>query len=149
MKKILFAFVSVFLIFSCAKEKLKPLKIMTSGGEISYQVEVADTDYKRTKGLMKRTKLAQNSGMIFLFNASHPQPIAMWMKNTFIPLDMLFLSENFEIIAIVENTTPMSLKFIQPTKKYVAAVVELNAGDVKKHGIKTGDKIIFKHQINH
>ena len=143
MKKIYLTLFLIGTLFGCGRETLKPLIVKTSTGDIIYQVEVADTDEKRTKGLMYREHMAPDSGMIFLFNETHPQPIAMWMKNTFISLDMLFVSKNNVIIGIAENTTPMSLKIISPTKEYVAAVVELNAGEVKKHGIKKGDKIVF------
>ncbi len=143
MKKILLALGVLFFVVSCTKENLRPLKIVTLNGEVTYYVEVADTDSKRQRGLMKRTKLAPDSGMIFLFDDKHPQPVAMWMKNTFISLDMLFLSEDFKIIAIVSNTTPMSLNIIQPTQKPVAAVIELNAGQAKKHHLKIGDSVVL------
>jgi len=143
MKKIAFTLMGLIFLLSCSKPELRPLKIETSTKTVHYNVEVAQTQKELEKGLMYRKHLALNSGMIFLFDDTHPQPIAMWMKNTYISLDMLFLSKDFSIIGIAQNTQPMSLKIIRPTKEYVAAVVELNAGEVKKHGIKVGDKITF------
>ncbi|MBR1916102.1 MAG: DUF192 domain-containing protein [Alphaproteobacteria bacterium] len=143
MKKIFFV-LSLFLsLCACERKTLKDVTVKTSNGDVVYHLEIADTDEKRIKGLMYREHLASDSGMIFFFNDKHPQPIAMWMKNTYISLDMLFLSKQNTIIGIAENTTPMSLKIISPTKEYVAAVVELNAGQIKKHGIKKGDKVIY------
>jgi len=144
MKKLL-QILSVFLLLSaCSKADLEPLIIQTSKGEVKYFVERADTELKMIKGLMFRKHLKTDSGMIFIFDSSHHQPIAMWMKNTYIPLDMLFVSKEKIIIGIAENTEPLSLKTIRPTLKPSAYVIELNAGEVKKHGIKVGDKLKFK-----
>lgn len=143
MKKIIRIFATFFLLWACSNQELSRLTVKTSQGEVIYYVETADTIEEMAKGLMYRKKMPLNSGMIFLFGKNHPQPIGMWMKNTLIPLDMLFLSEDYKIIAIVQNTQPLSLKIIQPTKEYVSAVVELNAGEVKKNGIKLGDQIIY------
>ena len=146
MSKFLKIFVLMMALCGC--QKLKPLTIQTGQGDVVYHVEVASTDAERIKGLMWREHLRTDSGMIFLFSDDHPQPVAMWMKNTLISLDMLFLSKEFQIIGIVQNTKPMSLDMIRPTTQYVAAVVELNAGQVKEHGIKIGDQVIFDMQHN-
>jgi len=138
-----FIFLIVLMLSACVKKDSKPLTIKTSNGDVHYMVEIADTDEKRTKGLMWREKMPSNSGMIFLFDESHPQPIAMWMKNTLIPLDMLFISKEGKIIGIAENTEPMSLKIISPTRQAASAVVEINAGEVKKHAVKIGDIVVF------
>ena len=133
----------VLLIALCGCQRLKPLTIQTGQGDVVYRVEVASTDAERIKGLMWREHLRTDSGMIFLFSDDHPQPVAMWMKNTLISLDMLFLSKDFKIIGIVQNTKPMSLEMIRPTTQYVVVVIELNAGQVKEHGIKLGNQVIF------
>ncbi|MBR2299365.1 MAG: DUF192 domain-containing protein [Alphaproteobacteria bacterium] len=143
MKKLIWLLSFLFLLISCSKADLAPITIKTSNGDVLYFVEIADTPDKMIKGLMYREHLKSDSGMIFIFDADHSQPIAMWMKNTFISLDMLFLNENKEIIAIYENAEPLSLKTIRPTLKPSAYVIELNAGEVKKHGIKPGDKILY------
>lgn len=143
MKKVFQILSVLFLFASCSKADLAPITIQTSKGDVTYFVEIADTQEKMIKGLMYREHLNEDSGMIFVFGASHPQPIAMWMKNTYISLDMLFVSREGIIIGIAENTEPMSLKTIRPTKEASAYVIELNAGEVKKHDIKVGDKLLY------
>ena len=143
MKK-LFQILSIFLLLAaCSKSDLKPVIIQTANGEVTYFVEVADTVDKMTQGLMYREHLKKDQGMIFVFNSTHPQPIAMWMKNTYIPLDMLFISKENVITGIAENTEPLSLKMIRPTRASSIYVIEINAGEVKRHGIKIGDKILY------
>lgn len=141
--KIFYILSLVLSLAACSKPDLKPVTVQTQNGDITYFVEVADTTPKMTKGLMYRKHLKKDSGMIFIFNETHPQPISMWMKNTFISLDMLFIDSSFHIVGIAQNTEPLSLKTISPTQKPVSFVIELNAGEVAKHGIKTGDKILF------
>jgi len=128
---------------ACSKPDLKPVTVQTQNGNITYRVEVADTKQKMIQGLMYRKHLKKDSGMIFIFDETHPQPISMWMKNTFISLDMLFIDSSYQIIGIAQNTEPLSLKTISPTKKQTRFVIELNAGEVAKHGIQIGDKITF------
>lgn len=144
MKKIFAILCGLFFIVSCSKKDLMPLKIETSDGTIFYKVEVASKSEDLAKGLMYRDHLSSDHGMLFLFDEKHPQPVAMWMKNTYIPLDMLFLNKSNIIVAVYENAQPMSLKLIRPqTKENVFAVIELNAGDIKKHHIKVGDKVLY------
>lgn len=143
MKKLIYILSFVFMICACTKKELKPLTVQTQKGDVTYYVEVADTPKKMVRGLMFRKSLKSDSGMLFLFDEKHPQPVAMWMKNTFISLDMLFIEKSGKIVGIAENTEPLSLKTISPTNKVVSAVVELNAGEVKKHGIQTGDKVLY------
>ena len=140
----IFYILSLFLsLTACSKSDLKPVTVQTQNGNITYRVEVADTKQKMIQGLMYRKHLKKDSGMIFIFNEAHPQPISMWMKNTFISLDMLFIDSSYQIIGIAQNTEPLSLKTISPTKKQTRFVIELNAGEVAKHGIQIGDKITF------
>ena len=143
MKKFIQILSAFFFLVSCSKQDLTPITIQTSNGEATYYVEIADTLPKMQKGLMDRKKLKSDSGMMFIFSKNHPQPIAMWMKNTYISLDMLFLDSNGKIIALAQNTTPMSERLIRPTLKPTSYVVELNAGEIKKHDIKIGDKVLF------
>ena len=143
MTKLFYVFMFALSLCACVKKELKPVVVQTQTGDVTYYVEVADTADKMMKGLMFRKTLRRDSGMIFLFDQNHPQPVAMWMKNTFISLDMLFVSEKGEIVGLAENTEPLSLKTISPTKKHVAAVIELNAGEVQRNGIKIGDNIRF------
>lgn len=115
-----------------------PLIVKTGTDDVRFNVETASTTEQLKTGLMNRNSLAFNSGMIF--NIYPVRPTAMWMKNTKIPLDMLFLGPDGTIIMIKENAQPMSEELII-CRDPVRAVVELNAGQVKRHGIKVGDKV--------
>jgi len=143
MKKLIYTLGFMLLFTACSKKDIKLLTVQTSTGKITYFVEVADTKEKMIKGLMYRKHMKADHGMLFLFNQTHPQPVTMWMKNTYISLDMLFAEESGKIVGIAQNTEPLSLKNISPTNKKVRAVVELNAGEVKKNNIKIGDYILF------
>ena len=104
--KIFYILSLVLSLAACSKPDLKPVTVQTQNGDITYFVEVADTTPKMTKGLMYRKHLKKDSGMIFIFNETHPQPISMWMKNTFISLDMLFIDSSFHIVGLAQNTEP-------------------------------------------
>jgi uncharacterized membrane protein (UPF0127 family) len=108
-----------------------------------FKVFLADSDKKRSHGLMNLKYLPADHGMIFTFFPS--REIAMWMKNTFIALDMIFIDANNRIITIAENTIPHSLEVISSQKK-AAMVLEINAGLVKKLGLKIGQKIKVLNQ---
>lgn len=131
----------LFLITACDEKKdLTPLTIATENGDIVYQVETASTREEMAKGLMDRKSLAEDSGMIF--NIGGQIQMAMWMKDTYIPLDMLFVNREGRIIWIFENAEPLSTTLIRPVvDEPVWKVIELNGGEVQKHGIKTGDQI--------
>ena len=116
------------------------LVLKTESGEHSYSVEVADTDGEREVGLMFRRTLPEMSGMLFLYDP--PQPIAMWMRNTYIPLDMIFVSADGLVHRIEANTEPHSTDLI-PSGGAVAGVLELNAGQAAKIGLKRGDRVIY------
>lgn len=111
---------------------------LQSGKQETVYLEVADTPEKFEKGLMYREKMPENAGM--LFQLEYPRVLVMWMKNTIMPLDMIFFGEDGKIVKIVENTTPYSLDHIHPGQP-VMGVVELNAGSAQRLGIKVGDKI--------
>jgi len=114
--------------------------IVTADGPVYYNVEDAVTPQERSEGLMFRETLAADSGMFFDMSDSIDGKFYMWMENTKIPLDMLFLNETGEIVHIHENAAPMSRTVIEsPVPSYY--VVEVNAGDVEMHGIKIGDQV--------
>lgn len=142
MLKFMRLFLLALIITGCNSEPepkpTTPLMIKTSNGDIRFMVEVANTPEDLKTGLMYRTNLGFNSGMIF--NIYPVRPMAMWMKNTKIPLDMLFVAPDASIIMIKENAEPMSEAHII-CKEPVRAVIEINAGQVKRHGIKIGDKV--------
>ncbi len=132
----------IFALTACTQNTIEAT-VQTADGATTYTLEVADTQQKLMKGLMYRKSMPLDHGMLFVFSPLHPQPVAMWMKNTYISLDMLFLNEQKIIIGIAEKTVPFSLKTIAPTKKKVSYVIELNGGEVQKHNIKVGDKVLF------
>ncbi len=103
-----------------------------------FMVAVADDDNKRMYGLMFLEQMPQDFGMIFHFNKN--SEVNMWMKNTMITLDMLFINDQGEIVTIKENTKPYSLDIIS-SEKPVTQVLEINGGICKKLSIKVGQKI--------
>jgi uncharacterized membrane protein (UPF0127 family) len=116
------------------------LVLKTATGDHSFNIEVMATDNERSLGLMYRRSLPQNSGMLFIYDP--PQPATMWMKNTLIPLDMVFISADARVHRIEENAEPFSEKLI-PSDGDVVAVLELNGGEADKIGLRPGDKVIY------
>lgn len=134
----------VMLTAACSKfDKKENVSIVNNDMEkAAYKVELAQTDEEMRTGLMNREKLDANSGMLFNLG-KFDVPTAMWMKDTKIPLDMLFIDKDGIIFWIYENAEPESTKLIvAPFPAF--AVLEINAGDVKKYDIKIGDTI--KHE---
>ena len=120
--------------------RTSPLTLATSAGRVHrFTVYLALTPDQMRRGLMFVRELPDDEGMLFV----HPRPreLSMWMKNTFIPLDMLFVRANGEIAHIAENTTPHSLESI-PSGGPALAVLELNAGTVERLKIHPGDKLL-------
>lgn len=105
-------------------------------------VAIANNDRTREYGLMNLERLDQKRGMLFVFDDN--RVINMWMKNTLIPLDMIFIDENNFIINIKELTEPLSLTVIS-SQKMAKKVLEINGGLSKKLGIKNGQKIIYEN----
>jgi len=121
--------------------KIEPLTIATDGDATMFTVEIADTDETRERGLMFRQRLPEGHGMLFDFG--EPRPVSMWMKNTYIPLDMLFVRPDGTIAYIAENTVPKSLDTIGITEP-VLAVIELAGGTARKKNIRSGDKVYHR-----
>ncbi|WP_411818142.1 DUF192 domain-containing protein [Hyphococcus sp. DH-69] len=109
-----------------------------SGDEHQFYVELADDPEERRTGLMYRTEMAEDAGMLFDFETV--QPISMWMKNTLIPLDMAFIDEEGVIRRIAPMTTPKSLVSVSSGTP-VLSVLEVNGGTFEKLGIKAGDRV--------
>ena len=103
-------------------------------------IEIADNEQKTAQGLMYRSSMPQNAGMLFLMPREDIQ--SFWMRNTYIPLDMIFVNSNKEIVTIHANTTPMN-ENSYISKAPALYVVEVNAGYCNKNNIKEGDKIDF------
>ncbi len=129
-------------VFGAASEyKQAQASFLTQKGEVKFSVEIADTLAKRTKGLMGRESLPEKSGMLFIFPSEGKY--SFWMKNTLIPLDIIFVSENLEIVRIQKEAQPckvLDCEFYGPETpaKYV---IEINGGLSDKLGIKEGQKV--------
>lgn len=148
MNKLIKILAIVLLAASCGQNESNPvrelseLKIITDRGSEVFMVETARSDEEKRRGLMFRKSLGERNGMIFDMEPAHKT--AMWMKNTFIPLDIVFVGEDNRIAGIYENARPHSEKLmISPAP--ARAVIELNAGTAKKFGIGIGNKI--EHDI--
>ena len=114
------------------------LTIQTRAGPRPFKVEIARDEPDREQGLMHRTSLAPDHGMLFLFD--EVRPVAMWMKDTPIPLDMLFIGADGRIARIAAMTTPQSLAIISSGEP-VRAVLEIKGGEAAGQGIAVGDKV--------
>ncbi len=145
MSKIFKLFMILALVSACSpKEKTDELTVVgANGSRTTYQVELAQTREELTTGLMNRTSLDKDAGMVFDLSDFNNVPTAMWMKDTQIGLDMIFIDQDGMIYWIYENAEPDSVKMIIAPYP-AAAVLEVNAGDVKAKGIKIGDMVEYK-----
>ena len=121
---------------------LVPLTIVTGAGAHALEVEIASTPAERATGLMYRIELAPDRGMFFDFGIT--RPVAMWMKNTLISLDMFFVDPSGRIVTIAERTTPLSEKRID-SRVPVRFVLELGGGSAARLGIGLGD--LLRHPL--
>jgi len=141
-------FVAAFLLGLALFAPLAPgfaastgtLVLKTESGDHNFNIEVATTDQERALGLMFRRSLPEHSGMLFLYE--RPQPAAMWMKNTFIPLDIIFIAPGGTVHRIETHTEPFSTRSIHSGGD-VVGVLELNAGQAARIGLKLGDKVVY------
>ena len=132
-------FVVLLQVSACQAQP--QVTIATEGGrQLTFQVEVADTPGKRELGLQYRRDLAVDRGMIFLFPAESVH--SFWMKNTPIPLDMIFISKDRKIVGIVEQAVPFSTesRSVPGASQFV---LEINGGLSERYGIKAGDTVQF------
>jgi|TARA_Y100000294_G_scaffold136039_2_gene128850 hypothetical protein len=139
MKKIILILVFLLLLAACKSEDI--VFIDKGNGKIKVNVEIADSFEERTKGLMFREFLDENSGMLFVFDDE--DYLSFWMKNTLIPLDMIFISEDFEIVDIkyavpCEKDPCISYKSIKPAKY----VLEVNGNFTIGKNIAIGNNIM-------
>jgi len=136
-------FLAAILVFTvCAgptrAASFQPLEIATKNGVQVFSVEMATTEKEKETGLMYRKELADGKGMLFDF--SPEQEVTMWMKNTYISLDMIFIRADGRILRIAENTEPFSTRII-PSGGLTRAVLEVPAGTAQKYGIRPGDRV--------
>lgn len=133
---------AVCLLLVCATSALAaettPLAIETQTGRHTFQVEMAVTPAERGRGLMYRQTMAPDVGMLFDFGVD--EEASMWMQNTFIPLDMIFIKADGQVHRIAADTTPFSTEIIS-SRGPVRAVLELNAGTAREIGLKPGDTV--------
>jgi uncharacterized protein len=134
---------SVVLVTLCANPaaraaSVQPLEIATKSGVQVFSVEMATTEEEKQTGLMYRKELPDGKGMLFDF--SPEQQISMWMKNTYISLDMIFIRADGRILRIAENTEPLSTKIIS-SGGLAKGVLEVIAGTAQKYGIQPGDRV--------
>lgn len=118
------------------------LSIRTPDGEVhDFTVELALTPKQQAQGLMYRREMAPDHGMLFLYNRSSDH--TMWMKNTYLPLDMLFIKSDGQVVHIAERTVPRSLATISAGER-VQAVLELRGGTADRLGIEEGARVLHK-----
>jgi uncharacterized membrane protein (UPF0127 family) len=126
---------SLFISVSCSAETLI---VHSKSGDIELNVELPLDNSSRAKGLMNRKSLGPKEGMLFVYERQ--QPLYFWMKNTLVPLDMLFIDQNGVIVDIHQNAEPLSLKTITSSAPALAAI-EILGGQAQKLGIARGDRI--------
>ncbi|MEM9733020.1 MAG: DUF192 domain-containing protein [Pseudomonadota bacterium] len=129
---------AAFFLLSISPAFAKSPLTKISAGSTTWTIELADDPDSRQTGLMNRRSMADKTGMLFRFNRT--EEIAMWMKNTFIPLDMVFMDEAGKITHIHYNAVPQSLDIISSNGP-VRYVLEINAGEAKAHGLQVGSSM--------
>jgi uncharacterized membrane protein (UPF0127 family) len=159
---VLLTFIALVLTDLFTKTKTVPVNIneirqsdmykFKKEGELSFQsnsgnyistinIEFADNDIERANGLMLRTELEENQGMLFIFPTQTFQ--SFWMKNTILSLDMIFINSDLEIVTIHKNTEPYATTSY-PSSAPAQYVLETIAGYTDKYNVKVGDKVIFR-----
>ena len=127
------------LFFACASKSLPQVTLFSQNGTpVRVPVEIADTPAKRTFGLMYRQDLPKSHGMLFLFPSE--EPLSFWMKNTPLPLDIIFINAAHTIVSIAANTTPFSETPI-PSQGPTQFVLEVNAGFCQQNNITAGAQV--------
>ena len=137
--KFIYLIFNFFLVsfYTFSNEKIE---VSIYNKNITFNVEVAKTIEERRIGLMYRKKLLNNEGMLFIF--PREKIIQLWMKNTYIPLDVIFISENKVIVDIKKNMEKLSETIVK-SKVKARYALEFNAGLINKLDIEIGDKILF------
>jgi uncharacterized membrane protein (UPF0127 family) len=134
----LFTVLAAFASPAARAANFQPLEIVTKNGVHVFSVEMATTEKEKEQGLMFRKELPEGKGMLFDF--SPEQQVSMWMKNTYISLDMIFIRADGRILRIAENTEPLSTKIIS-SGGLAKGVLEVVAGTAQKYGIQPGDRV--------
>ena len=137
----LWLFVMLLASPTLARTQTEALTIVTSSGRHAFDVEIADSETEKAMGLMFRSSLPRRSGMLFVHDRAGE--LTMWMKNTFISLDMIFIRGNGVVHRIARGTEPFSEDIIS-SQGDVTAVLEVAAGVADEIGVKLGDKIVLR-----
>lgn len=124
-----------------AAAEQETLEVVSKSGVHVFAVEIAANDEQRSRGLMFRKELPGGTGMLFDFHTE--QPVSFWMRNTYIPLDMIFIRADGRILRIAENTEPLSEKLVASGGP-VRAVLEVIAGTARSLGIAPGDRVAHR-----
>lgn len=119
--------------------RIEPVVIETAQGRFTFSAEIADTPELRQRGLMFRQRLPEDRAMLFDWGVV--KPVSMWMRNTYVSLDMIFITADGRVARIAEATEPFSETTIASGVP-VAAVLEVVAGTAKRIGLKAGDRVI-------
>ena len=114
------------------------MEIQTESDVLKFQIEIADDEKERSRGLMFRKSLDEMSGMLFIY--PEPRVASFWMKNTLISLDMVFIDAEGRVASIATNTTPLSLSAVSSGVP-VLTVLEIDGGDAERLGIDVGDTV--------
>ena len=140
--RVVVAGLHLLLVAACANESValpvETVVIDTHKGPTKFRVELANDPESQASGLMYRKELAPNAGMLFDFG--RPRFVSFWMKNTYIPLDMLFVRADGTIASIEPNAVPLSTETI-PSHEPIVAVIELNGGRAHALDIEPGDRV--------
>jgi uncharacterized membrane protein (UPF0127 family) len=128
-------------VSSAAEARLEAVEVITSRGRARFQVEIAVTQAEQAKGLMFRKSLAPDRGMLFTYK--RPQPVAYWMKNTLIPLDIIYIQPDGRILSIVRNARPHDETPL-PSGGLVLGVLEIAGGRAAQLGILPGDRVLHR-----
>lgn len=149
-----FAFVVALLLLACEGTRVTPdavavpppkrvptVVFITDKGEVPVLVDIAKTPTQREQGLMWVEHMADNRGMVFLMGPE--RILSFWMKNTYIPLDMIFVNTKMEVVGVVANAEPHTLdpRRVDAPSSYV---VEVNAGWAERNGVRAGTKVRFE-----
>ena len=129
------------IVAAYAEAPLEPLTIDTASGQHRFKVEVMRTEPERERGLMYRKTMPQDHGMLFEYQAE--QPVAFWMHNTYLPLDLIFIGKDGRVVNVARDAKPMDDSLI-PSAGPALGVLELDAGSAKAIDLKAGDVVHHK-----
>ena len=135
---VVLALLAAGLMQSAQAMRQETLKLITARGTHVIDVEVTETPAEKAQGLMFRTRLADSAGMLFFYET--PQEITMWMRNTYIPLDMVFIRADGVVHRIEARTEPLSENIVA-SRGDVTACLELAGGAAERLGLKPGDRV--------